>query len=345
MGKKDLLANVLDRSGILGLIRPVQRSQIVIINYHRIQPDEGLSAVVFDDGVFGPSQDAFDQQVRWLRQNFEILAESDLLSLIRTPRFKGRYAAITFDDGYRDNYTLAYPVLKANSTPATYFICPDIIDSRRVGWWDVIAYLVKKTTRRSIVIGGNEMEVEGRKPEVIGRLLDQMKLRKASETAGLLEDISRACEVALPDAQLQSGQFMTWEEIQEVSENGIAIGSHTYTHRVLATLDEQSQREELRESKQALESRLGNVVRTLAYPAGGYAHFTPATMRIAGECGYEAAFSFHTGANYPASINRYNLKRIACTSHLDPMFTCGAHFPQVFAWFHRTPREYVHAPA
>jgi peptidoglycan/xylan/chitin deacetylase (PgdA/CDA1 family) len=344
MGKKELLAKIFDGAGLLPLIRRFQRSQIVVINYHRIKPDEGVKGVPFDEGVYGPSQAAFERQIRWLRRDFDVVGESDLLSLVRGRQFKGRFAVITFDDGYRDNYTLAYPVLRANAAPAIFFICPDIIDSRRLGWWDVIAYLVKSTEKTSISVRGTNIAIEGNGRAAIQRLQSLMKLGKASETAGLLDEISQSCGVALPDAQLQSEQFMTWAEVREVSGNGVAIGSHTHTHRVLATLEEAAQRWELEQSKRELEGQLRTPVRTIAYPVGGYDHFSPATMRIAQQCGYEAAFSFHTGANYSGAINPYNMKRIACTDDLDPLFTCGAHLPQVFPWFHRAPPEYVHTP-
>jgi len=67
-------------------------------------------------------------------------------------------------------------------------------------------------------------------------------------------------------------------------------------------------------------------------------------MRIAAECGYAGAFSFHSGANYSGRIHPYNLKRISCTEALDPLFTCGAYLPQVFPWFHRTPPEFAYTP-
>ena len=344
MGKKELLARICDGAGLLPWIRKFQRSQIVIINYHRIEPAGGVGGVPFDEGVYGPSQAAFERQVGWLGRNFDVVSESDLLSLVRAGRFQGRYAAITFDDGYSDNYTLAYPVLRATNTPAIFFICPDIINQRRVGWWDVIAYLVKRSAKKSVTIRGTDFAIAGNRRDAIRQLQGLMKLRKATETAGLLEEISAACGVPLPDARLESEQFMTWEQVREVNANGVAIGSHTHTHRVLATLDEPSQRWELEQSKQELERQLQKTVRTLAYPVGGYEHFMPPTMRTAAECGYEGAFSFHTGANYSGGLNPYNLKRIACTYDLDPLFTCGAYLPQVFPWFHPTPAEFAHTP-
>ena len=337
MGKKELLATALYRAGVLGPVRLFQRSQLVVVTYHRIKPNEAPARTPFDAGVFGPSQAAFQQQVVWLKRNFDVLTESELLDVLRRPTFRGRFAAITFDDGYRDNYTLAYPVLRAHDVPATFFVCPGVLDSRRVGWWDLIAYFIRHTKKPALTVRGTTLAIEAAGPH----LLHMMKLRTASETEGLMEELSTACGVPMPDPSAQSEQFMTWDEVLEVSRNGVAIGSHTHTHRVLATLDEDAQRWELSESRATLEARLGRPPRTLAYPVGGYDHFTPATMRIAREVGYEGAFSFHTGANYSGACHPYNLRRISCTQHLDALFAAGAYLPQVFSWFHPAPVAYT----
>lgn len=130
---------------------------------------------------------------------------------------------------------------------------------------------------------------------------------------------------------------MTWEQVREVSEHGVAIGSHTRRHPVLATLSEDEQREELITSKYELERQLQGTVRTLAYPVGGYQHFTSASMRIARESGYEGAFSFQTGGNTAGDINPYNIRRVAPSDQLDPLFACGALMPRIFTWSRSLP--------
>jgi peptidoglycan/xylan/chitin deacetylase (PgdA/CDA1 family) len=340
MSKKELLASFVYHTGALRAAGWFLKNQLVIINYHRIREESPAAPTLFDDGVFGPTQSQFDRQVKWLRQNFDVLSESELLEALRLPTFGHRYAAITFDDGYRDNYTLAYPVLRARSVPAIFFVCPEIIDSRRLGWWDVIAYLVKASTRSSITVSGEPIRLAGNKAAAIRQLHQWMKLRKASETERLLPELSEACGVPLPDAGLRDEEVMTWPELVDVSRNGVAVGSHTHTHRVLATVDEETQRRELRESKAVLEERLECPVRTLAYPVGGYQHFTPATMRIAEECGYEGAFSFHTGANQAGATHRYNIHRIASTDHFGPLFACGAYAPRIFSRVQPAPTAY-----
>ncbi len=338
MSKKELLASAVVRLGLLRHVSVLQGKGLVVLAYHRIRASESTHETVFDEGVFGPTQESFDQQVRWLKQNFEVLSEAEILEAVGSRKpYKHRCAAITFDDGYRDNYTLALPVLRRHSVPGIFFICPGLIDARRLGWWDLIAYLVKSSKRPHGSVAGETMTFGAEAHATIDKLHSRMKLRSHAETANLIPELAAACEVALPEAGLQSDQLMSWEQIREAAGAGIAIGSHTHTHSVLTTLDETAQRAQLTESKTVLEERLGSRVRTIAYPAGCYGLFSAETMRIARECGYEGAFSFRTGGNDRWNASPYNIRRIAASDHFDPSFTCSVSMPKVFTWSVNTP--------
>jgi peptidoglycan/xylan/chitin deacetylase (PgdA/CDA1 family) len=345
MSKKELLANLLYHSGLWRPVWRLRPNGLVILNYHRIRQDRTTGHYLLDEDVYGPTQSAFEWQVKWLKEHFELLSESELLDVVRNGAgFRNRFAAITFDDGYRDNYDLALPVLVAHAVPAIFFVCPAFIQERLLGWWDTIAYLVKASQKAAIPVCGETIPLTGQKAAAIRKLCGWMKLRPASETAGLMDELSDICGVAPPDRALRDRQLMTWDQIREAGHRGVAIGSHTHTHRVLAGLTEDDQRWELTQSKAVLEAQLERPVRTLAYPVGGYRNFTAVTMRLARDCGYEGAFSFHTGINLPGDGNPYNLRRIAPSDARDAMFACGAALPEMFSWSHPLPASH-RAPA
>ena len=331
MSKKEILARALFRTGTLQLLRHTLPKRLIVLCYHRIRSDVPCE-YLFDEGVLGPSQSEFERQIKWLKSNFDVLSESEILEQVSKPRLSKRSVAITFDDGYRDNYELAYPVLRAYGMPAIFFLCPALIDNATLGWWDLIPYFIKQSAKSAILVGGEKFDVSGSGRKTIEVLQGWMKTRPAEETASLVEDLSKACEVPFPDQIVQREEFMTWDEAREVVRNGISIGSHTHTHRVLGRLDEQAQRWEMTESKRALEEHLGGEVRTIAYPVGRYGNFTSTTMRIARECGYKGAFSFRTGENAPARIDAYDIRRISAGERLDAIFACGAYMPRAFTW-------------
>jgi peptidoglycan/xylan/chitin deacetylase (PgdA/CDA1 family) len=332
MGKKELLAELLFRTGLLRPLGALQPKELVVLCYHRIRPNDPPADYPYDEGVFGPTQLEFERQVKWLKQNFAILSESELLALISNGSHSRRSAVITFDDGYADNYELAYPVLRAHDIPAIFFLCPGLIDGGTLGWWDLIAYLIKKSDRPVITLSGETLPLGDRRSESVATVQDWMKSRPAVQTAGLIGELAEACGVPLPTREAQQSQFMSWEQAREVVRNGVAIGSHTHTHPVLGRLDEEGQRRELWDSKAALERQLGQRIRTLAYPVGRYGNFSEATMRIAAECGYEAAFSFRTGGNQPRKIQPYDVRRIAAVHNFCASFAGAAYMPELFTW-------------
>src|SRR5579875_3633958 len=136
---KAQLSEVLFHSKILDRVNLAPSGSLIIFNYHRIRPD-GEFSTPFNDGVFGPTVTVLEQQIAWLAQYTNIVGESELLQALKSGKpLNGRCSMITFDDGYRDSYTLAFPILERYRTPAIFFIPTDAIGSRRLGWWDIIS--------------------------------------------------------------------------------------------------------------------------------------------------------------------------------------------------------------
>ena len=331
-GKKAILAGILHSSGCLRLLRGAARGRLVVFNYHRIRPDGAGSLNPFDDGVFGPSNSEFSRQMAWLRRHTQILSEAELVEIVRSERQPADLCTmVTFDDGYRDNYTLALPVLQRLRIPAIFFIPTQPVDTRQLGWWDVIAYLIKRTTRPSIALDGLRMDLRSRpREEAIRAVQRLMKTQPTHATGSLIDQLAEACGAPLPGASLQDRELMTWDQIRDLAAQGFGIGSHTHTHRVLATLSTQEQEEELRRSKTALEQRIGRGVRSLAYPVGGYQHFTLETQALAARCGYALAFSFNTFVNQQGPVHRFDVKRIEGPQSAD-LLAAASILPEIFA--------------
>ena len=109
--------------------------------YHRIKGERFFESS-FDDGVYVHNVMQFTEHMLWLKRKTTNLTEHELIDLVAgRVRPRGPYSVITFDDGYVDNYILAYPILKRLDIPAIFFIPTQCIEERRLGWWDIISYL------------------------------------------------------------------------------------------------------------------------------------------------------------------------------------------------------------
>ncbi|MEO0156529.1 MAG: polysaccharide deacetylase family protein, partial [candidate division WOR-3 bacterium] len=158
--KRLLLSTFLLRTGLLRLANASGKSTLTIFGYHRIRPRHFHTW--FDDGVFdAPHAEAFRKHLTWIKQYADPVSEQDLLDTIwgRT-RLPKRAFLITFDDGYRDNLKVAAPILKELGIPALFFIPTEPINERRLGWWDLIAWCLKKTEKTEIQFRGKTYSLE-----------------------------------------------------------------------------------------------------------------------------------------------------------------------------------------
>jgi peptidoglycan/xylan/chitin deacetylase (PgdA/CDA1 family) len=121
----------------------------------------------------------------------------------------------------------------------------------------------------------------------------------------------------MPESAKES-LFMTWDEARKMHADGMDIGSHSHTHRILSHLSLSEQDMELRNSKAILERELGETVPSIAYPVGAHDSFTPDTERLANDAGYRVAFSFINGINRTGSMPRFALRRIAVDENASP---------------------------
>src|SRR5262249_45624183 len=122
-------------------------SGVLVLTYHRI----GVGRTSpFDRGLWSADADAFADQIRFCKSHLDIITPKDLPQVISSR--KGRYALITFDDGYRDNYQIAFPILKAENVPATFFVASGFLDAPRLAWWDEIAWMIRASRRQSVAL-------------------------------------------------------------------------------------------------------------------------------------------------------------------------------------------------
>lgn len=333
MGKRQRLAGWIAGSWLERRLLARARGRLVVVGYHRIRPNGPGFRSDFADDVYEPTEAELDAHLRWLKANTDVLSEEALLARLADPDPRpGRLATmITFDDGYRDNYDRAYPLLKRHGLPAVFFIPSENIERRQLGWWDEIAYLLKRASGDEVSFDGERYPLGDQLEHSLLRLHRRMQREPAAQTQTLVARLAEVIGQPRPDTAACDAELMTWAQLAEMADNGMSIGGHTHGHRVLATLSEAEQWEELTQSKALIERRLGREVRSMAYPVGGYLHFTPLTQRLCLRAGFQAAYSYCTGFNQLDRVARYDIKRLSCPE--DPtLFAATVSLPELFSW-------------
>lgn len=285
------------------------KNQLIIFNYHRLKSQN--RSMIFDDKVFGPDAERFRHEMSWIKKETQILSEDELIDIIYNKKeMKGIYSMVTFDDGYIDNFEIAFPVLKEFGIPATFFIPTWHLSERKLGWWDIVAYLIKNSNKKEFVFREKTFHLN-KKRVVIDYLTSKLKNMEPTRVEDFLNDLSLALEVELPTLELQSRELMTWDHLRKMKKEKMSIGSHTHEHIILSRQSLPDLKNQLQKSIEILEREMGEKINSISYPVGEYEHFDYETKRISKELGFKIGFSYRTGINQLDSIDPFDVKRIS----------------------------------
>ncbi len=334
-GKRELVAQLARYGGITRLLEaPPSRPQLLILNYHRVGDP---ARTPYDSGLFSCTAAELDWQVGRLKRQFQIVSLAEAAEIAHgVAQPKGTAVLITFDDGYRDNFDQAFPVLRRHGVPAAFFLPTLFVGGQRLPWWDEIAFLVKRARGEMLHVGYPEVaefSLADRERAVVA-VLKLFKRAASIETGRFLDGLSAASGVARPGADAERC-FLSWDEARAMQAAGMGFGSHTHTHEILGRLPYARQVEELATSRNILERELGGEIDTLAYPVGKLDCFTEETFRALRTAGYRTAFSFYGGVNLPGRTQPFDVRREA-VDHVSP-----AHFRLRNALYGRLGRSAV----
>jgi peptidoglycan/xylan/chitin deacetylase (PgdA/CDA1 family) len=312
-GLKRSVGTILTRLGFLGayafLRSKYTGSQVAIIFYHKVSARKDCWSVEALD------PDIFEGQIRYLCRNYRILSLRELLASLNVGELpKKKAVAITFDDGYKDNYLHAYPILRKYHVPATIFLASGSIGGRDLFWWDKVGYAVWHAGVRQIQLaelGNYQLESDIDRRHAALAILERLKGLPDWRKNLLIRELINRAEADIPDG-LGEQLILSWEEVIEMSRNGIDFGAHTVTHPILLNLPTELARWEIAQSKKDVETRIGKRVHFFAYPDG---QFNAQIADMVREVGFIGAC-----AAYPSWIsstaNPYELGRIAgCEDH------------------------------
>lgn len=333
--KRELLANLLYNTRMIKILSRFRvHNKVIVLNYHRIHPDSAMEATPFNDGVFSVNADQFFQSMSWLKRHTRILSEKELINQIVTNSYQKPNCpsvVVTFDDGYQDNYSIAYPILRSLQIPAIFFISTKMIWERKLYWWDVVAYLIKQCRKASIVIHDHEYVLQNNRLKIIEDFSLQMKQHPRERIHSEIRLISEAAEIDLPSDEIQDRELMTRDQIREMADNQMTIGSHAHTHQALSCIDDCEHEAELTASKQLLEETTGRSVKSVSYPFGHYRYLPPSIQDTARKCGYQLGFTSNWGVNYLNQINDMDLKRFSGELKNASTVSLIAVWPELFA--------------
>ncbi|MFX0124544.1 MAG: polysaccharide deacetylase family protein [Candidatus Hodarchaeota archaeon] len=250
----------------------------------------------------------------YIKKFYHIITLDKILENIKNKKkFSCPSIAITIDDGFKDNYDLAYPILRSSNLPATIFLTSGLINTQKAPWVDEIGNALDKTDlltldvpeifRKELI----PISTKGQKAEVLHRIYEKLLCldhkKRADLVAALLKTLK---ENVYP--QTRERIMLNWEEIEKMSQNNISFGAHTLTHPTLSRMGFEDAVHEIRESKRVIEKQLKIRVKHFAIPNGKNENFTEDLRNFCRNGEFESVsmtnFGYVTNKTDPYSLPR-----------------------------------------
>jgi peptidoglycan/xylan/chitin deacetylase (PgdA/CDA1 family) len=333
MSKREILARMLEASGLSRCSEATRigRGHLTVLAYHRVL-DIDSETYPYDEDIVSVSIDEFDWQMRYVKAHFDVVTFADFHAATKQGQLPERPLIVTFDDGYRDNCTHAFPVLRLHDLPATVYLTTGLIGSSAVFWFEKIAFWIKRSERSSFRFGIKdpvEVHLGAQRREALETVQSALKLADEQEHAQLMGQLEE--QIGQPLEERHLVEVLSWDEVSDMHRGGIEFGSHSVSHLNLAKISGEYLTAELQDSKRAIESKLGCGVLTVSYPIGMPWAYSGDVCAKARHAGFEFGVSYVDGTNALGALDPFGLKRMHVERDTDrALFRARLAFPSIF---------------
>ena len=344
---KYLIASIFYLTGLtaLRLQRRFKRNPGLILMYHRVLADDDPECGKIQPGMFVKAG-AFEKQIAYLAKKYEIISLGELARMLDDPAsISGKYVIVTFDDGWRDNFEIAYPILMKYNVPATIFLTTGFIESTDVLWFyqaENILRTANISAERAAAIISEAVAASGsaKSPRAapldnpvrtrpgINELIEMMKELDAVSIESVLAKIAAEGSIS-GDVLRADNRMLNWDQITQMKRAGIEFGSHGVSHAILTRMRPDEVMDELVNSKDSIKSRLGIDVSLFSYPNGNY---DPEIRNMARGAGYKCSVTTRGNPSDHNEIDTFALRRTAI--HQDISLGPRGSFSKIMFAFH-----------
>ncbi len=260
------------------------------------------------DGIFNYRkkfilQTSFERQIRYLRVRYHLIPLWHAIELLQKGEELPSHAlSLTFDDGYQNIFTNAYPILKKYNVPATIFVTTDFVDQNVPLWPDRLEYAIGY---------GAEFQNRAQRVTEDSKLRALLKTLPEEEKERRLIQLEETQRAKLANFEGEAAPYapLSWEKIREMKQNGISFGAHTRSHPILTKLSAEKAKQEIEESRDIVAIRVGSCSPIFAYPNGQPGDFDEGTEKLLRDAGFSAALTTIPGFN-TLRTNHFSLRRI-----------------------------------
>ncbi|VVB59227.1 Polysaccharide deacetylase [uncultured archaeon] len=308
-----IFIKIFDIFGINSFFRQLNRKKCIILWYHGICEDSDNDLEDYDERHIQKS--IFRQQLRFLKQKgYIFMTMSELIDTYKNKRKLGKIVVLTFDDGFRNIITHAYPIMKEFNAKGCVYLVSGLVGSGKLLWTDYIETMIKnsKKGKFEFIFKGEKlvylMNDKKSYQNTMRDVKNKLKTLSNKERLNHLKQFNNIKTTNFP----KKFMIADWKEIQSLDMKILEVGSHTKNHPNLSTLSSSEEfEEELKNSKDEIEKMVGYDINHFCYPAGKY---NEDIIRYLNEYGYKSAVTITRDFNNK-NTNLYQLKRIEASEN------------------------------
>ncbi len=291
--------NIFLKSGIYGFIRRLfPNPKVAILRYHAVIDNKSNH---YTSPSIAISPREFEEHVRYFSKNYHVLSLDLVINCIQQEnKVPANGIIFTFDDGYADNF-LAAQILKKYGASGTFFITTEPIEKGSRLWLTEVIYLILRTTQENLKLetqnySGNFSLVDiSSRWKVIREIIGYIKSNNKAFREEVLGQIIKQLGTKTLLKEMEN-LMLSWDQVKNMAEMGMIIGSHTLTHLNLPNADPNDAFNEIRESKHVLETQLGNSIRHFSYPnSGPYDYYNEEIRKFVIKSGYDSSCTSKQG--------------------------------------------------
>ncbi len=257
------------------------------------------------DTMWPPMKPAlFSRIIEFLAKQYAVVPLEHFLTDPSSFKSKKQIATISFDDGYKDNIEFAAPILQQYKCPASFYIVTDCIDRNIPTWTYLIDAFFQQTSKYKLLLDHDFVPSKFKTVQFNSSQSDQTLVKGIKPWMKSLSNPQRVLitnEILqqFDDVELPAEKMMSWDDIRQMDNNGFIIGSHSHTHPMLASLQQETEiTDELKISAGRIKVELGKMPLTISYPIGS---FDERVMRLSQKEGYKFGLAVKQEYfNYPS---------------------------------------------
>lgn len=271
-------------------------------------------------------QEEFASQMDFIRKNCNAISVDEFLFARENDEpLPSKSVIISFDDGFRNNYTVAAPILAEKNIPAVFYITSGIVNTDIMFWVDVLEDCINLSDKGSISIQleqKTDFPITSGKEKIIAleRIKSYCKVADVLEKDRIIAEVQETTGITASVKHTPNYEKISWNELRQMHANNLfTIGGHSLYHNILSFLDDTALEKELRASLDLLEINLKSPITHYSYPEGLRHHYNERTIELLKGYGIICSPSAIPGLNAP-DADLFQLRRIM-------VGFCGIPFP------------------